>query len=195
MTDFFELNTGAAVIDVYDNVLEDHLAEYVQSMMMGLSWKYEYSSKLGEVNKHWHIFWGHDPENVVDNGYDCVLPIWDTAKIIYDFKSKYSLDTFVRIYMNAHTHGIEPHIHRDDGDFTMIYYPRCDWQKDWGGGTVGDGMLVEYVGNRLVVFDAYLEHQAQPVSRQCYELRNNIVFKCHVSGANRERLDFYKNEN
>ena len=44
MSDFFELNTGAAVIDVYDNVLEDHLAEYVQSMMMGLSWKYEYFS-------------------------------------------------------------------------------------------------------------------------------------------------------
>ena len=29
-----------------------------------------------------------------------------------------------RVYMNAHTHGMEPHIHRDDGDLTMIYYPR-----------------------------------------------------------------------
>ena len=30
---------------------------------------------------------------------------------------------------------IEPHIHRDDGDITMIYYPRLDWKVDWGGGT------------------------------------------------------------
>lgn len=183
------------VIDVYDNVLEDHVAEYVQAQMKDLSWRYEYFSLRGAINKHWHIFCGHTPKEIVDSGYEWVLPIWDTAKIKYDFKTKYSLDDFVRIYMNAHTHGIEPHMHKDDGDFTMIYYPRCDWQKDWGGGTVVDGTLVEYVGNRLVVFDAYLDHQAQPVSRQCYELRSNIVFKCHVSGANRERLDFYKNEN
>ena len=95
--------------------------------------------------------------------------------------------------MNAHTHGIEPHMHQDDGDFTMIYYPRCDWQEDWGGGTVVDGTLVEYVGNRLVVFDADLWHQAQPVSRQCYELRTCIVFKCNLESGGVDRLDYYKN--
>ena len=89
------------------------------------------------------------------------------------------MDDYVRIYMNAHTHGIEPHMHQDDGDFTMIYYPRGDWQDDWGGGTVVDGTLIEYKGNRLVVFDAHLWHQAQTVSRQCYELRTCIVFKCN----------------
>ena len=53
--------------------------------------------------------------------------------------------------------------------------------------------LVHYKGNRLVVFDAYLPHQAQPVSRECYELRSVVVFKCVIDGGNRERLDFYKN--
>ena len=52
---------------------------------------------------------------------------------------------------------------------------------------------VNYRGNRLIVFDAYLPHQAQPVSRECYELRTCVVFKCNISGGNRERLDFYKN--
>ena len=81
----------------------------------------------------------------------------------------------------------------DDGDFTMIYYPRLDWKRDaWGGGTLIDGQLVPYKGNRLVVFDAYLEHKAMPVSRECYELRNVVVFKCNVKDANRDRLDFYK---
>ena len=90
-------------------------------------------------------------------------------------------------------HGLEPHMHTDDGDFTMIYYPRLDWKSDaWGGGTLIDGQLVPYKGNRLVVFDAYLKHKAMPVSRECYELRNVVVFKCNVKDANRERLDFYK---
>ena len=166
-------------MDVYDNVLEEHVAEFIQLQMNDLSWKYDYYSKIGSPNKHWHIFCGHNPKEVIDNGYEWTLPIWDVAKIKYDFKEKYLLDDFVRIYMNGHTHGIEPHMHQDDGDFTMIYYPRCDWQEDWGGGTMVDGTFIKYVGNRLVVFDADLWHQAQPVSRQCYELRTCIVFKCN----------------
>ena len=38
-----------------------------------------------------------------------------------DFKEKYELVDYVRIYMNAHTFGMQPHWHVDDGDFTMIY--------------------------------------------------------------------------
>ena len=92
-----------------------------------------------------------------------------------------------RCYMNAHTHGMEPHIHKDDGDFTMLYYPRMDWKLEWGGGTsVYDEMGEEidrhipYKGNRLLVFDAYLPHQAMPVARECYHLRSIIVFKCYL---------------
>ena len=51
---------------------------------------------------------------------------------------------------------------------------------------------VNYKGNRLIIFDAYLPHQAQSVSRECYELRTCVVFKCNISGSSRERLDFYK---
>ena len=109
------------------------------------------------------------------------------------FNEKYSIEDYVRIYCNAHTHGIEPHLHKDDCDFTMIFYPRMYWNTDeWGGGTLIDGQLVPYKSNRLVVFDAKLEHKAMPVSRECYELRTCVVFKCNVKGANRERLDFYK---
>ena len=180
-------------IDVFDNVLEDHVSEFIQLEMNEVSWNFDYFSKIGGVNKHWHIFCGHYPKEVVDNGYEWTLPIWNTAKYKFKFKEKYALDNFVRIYMNAHTHGIEPHMHQDDGDFTMIYYPRCDWDQDWGGGTVVDGTLIEYVGNRLIVFDAGLWHQAQPVSRQCYELRTCIVFKCNLEIGGVDRLDYYKN--
>ena len=63
----------------------------------------------------------------------------------------------------------------------MIYYPRMDWKSfSWGGGTMVDGELIHYVGNRLVIFDAHLPHMAMPVSRECYELRTNVVFKCNI---------------
>ena len=100
--------------------------------------------------------------------------------------------------LDTHTFGIEPHVHKDDGDFTMLYYPRMDWKLEWGGGTsvydeLGEEINrhVPYKGNRLLVFDAYLPHQAMTVSRQCYQLRSVIVFKCYVQNNNRQRLDFY----
>jgi len=62
----------------------------------------------------------------------------------------------------------------------MIYYPRLDWKLEWSGGTIIEDQLVEYVGNRIVMFDAHLPHKAMTVSRECYELRTNVVFKCHV---------------
>ena len=62
----------------------------------------------------------------------------------------------------------------------MIYYPRLDWKPEWGGGTTVSHELVNYVGNRLVIFDAHLPHKAMTVSRECYELRTNVVFKCNI---------------
>ena len=180
-------------IEVHDNLLEPHVAELVEDFMTNqLRSRYYYPSHKLKPGYHWHVFCGETQEQAVEDGFDWLVQLWQTIFYKYDFKNKYTIQTFKRIYMNAHTHGIEPHEHTDDGDFTMIYYPRLDWEKDWGGGTVVDGELVPYVGNRLIVFNAKAPHQAMPVSRQCYELRSDIVFKTYVEGGNIERLDFYK---
>ena len=168
------------MIDIYDNVLEPHLAELIDLKLKQQTWKYDYHSQQGTPNKHWHVFCGHNPWEVTSKDYEWLMPIWDTALAKYDFKKKYNVSEFKRLYLNAHTHGIEPHMHMDDGDFTMMYYPRLDWKMDWGGGTVVDGQLVQNIGNRLIVFPAYAPHQAQPVSRQCYDLRTVVVFKTWV---------------
>ena len=107
------------------------------------------------------------------------MPIWTSAMYKYEFKKSFNITEYKRIYMNAHTHGVEPVLHKDDGDFTMIYYPRKDWITAWGGGTLINGELVTYVGISLVIFDAHLPHMAMPVVRECYELRTVIVFKCN----------------
>ena len=131
--------------------------------------------------------------------FDWVDSIWKAANHKFNFLENYGVQKFRRAYMNAHDYGSEPQMHVDDGDFTMIYYPRTDWKLEWGGGTfVYDEektrveKLAEYKGNRLIVFDAWRPHQAQSVRRECYELRTCVVFKTNISGANRERLDFYK---
>ena len=185
----FDMNSR---LDIHDDVLEDHIAELIFLEMKEVYWKYDYNSKKGEINKHWHVFCGDSEEKLLEYGYDWLVQLWQTIFYKYDFKNTYDIEQPKRIYLNAHTHGIEPHEHTDDGDFTMIYYPRLDWEEDWGGGTVVGGELVPYVGNRLIVFDAKTPHQAMPVSRQCYELRSVVVFKTYIEGGNIERLDFYK---
>jgi len=201
------------MIDVYDNVLEEHNAILIDDEVRKIHWKYDYHSHKGKINKHWHVFCGHNEEECKKNVYPWAHTLFEAILGKYDFHKKYSVNGYERIYCNAHTHGLEPHIHQDDGNFTMIYYPRMDWEIEWGGGTaifneiksangspdfkkeiknIEIDKFVHYKGNRLVIFDAYLPHQAQPVSRECYELRTCVVFKCVVDDGNRERLDFYK---
>ena len=162
------------MIEIHDNTLEPHVAELIDMQLRDISWKYNYDSVKNGVNKHWHVLCGHNTDDCYDNGYDYLIAIWNVIK-----KHKPELD-MERVYLNAHTHGIEPHRHIDDGDYTIIYYPRLDWKTEWGGGTFVNDKFVEYKGNRLILFTASMPHQAQSVSRQCYELRTCVVFKTNV---------------
>jgi hypothetical protein len=171
------------MIKTYDNALEPHVAELIDMQLRDVSWKYNYDSVKNGVNKHWHVFCGHNLDDCYDNGYDYLIAIWNFIK-----KHNPQLE-MERVYLNAHTHGIEPHRHVDDGDYTIIYYPRLDWKQAWGGGTLIEGdynnghledKFIDYKGNRLIIFTAGNLHQAQPVSRECYELRTCVVFKTNL---------------
>ena len=181
------------MIDVYDDVLEEHNAILIDDEVKKLAWKYDYPSEPSKPNKHWHVLCGHNKEECDAASYDWAHSLFDMFVNKFDFKSKYDVVDYERIYCNAHTHGIEPHLHIDDGDFTMIYYPRMDWKKEWGGGTLVDDTLIPYVGNKLIVFTASLPHKAMPVSRECYQLRTCVVFKCNVVDQAKETVEFYKN--
>ena len=181
------------MIDVYDDVIEEHNAILIDDEVKKLSWKYDYPSEPSKPNKHWHVLCGHNKEECDAASYDWADTIFNMFMDKLDFKSKYNVENYIRIYCNAHTHGIEPHLHIDDGDFTMIYYPRMDWKKEWGGGTLVDDTLIPYVGNKLIVFTASLPHKAMPVSRECYQLRTCVVFKCNVVYQAKETVEFYKN--
>jgi len=164
------------MIDRINNFLEPQVAEFIDTQLRQILWQYEHKSKTSKVNKHWHHHCGENESDLHDR-YD-ILPIWQ------NISNKFPEYKLKRAYLNAHTHGMEPQIHRDDGDMTFIYYPRMDWKISWGGGTtVFDDYGYDikknfsYKGNRLIMFPANLPHQAQPVSRECYELRTCVVFK------------------
>ena len=165
------------MIDYYDNFLEEHVAQLIDMQIREVSWKYDYDSKPNGTQKHWHVFCGHNMDECNQNGYEFIVPIWEKIKNVINVELE-------RVYLNAHTFGIEPHIHTDDGDITMIYYPRLDWKIEWGGGTAIYNDKVTEIdthlvnkGNRLIMFDAHLPHQAQPINRECYQLRTCVVFK------------------
>ena len=167
------------MIEVFDNILSERKSRYIHNCVSILSWTFEYQPVTPPlVNKHWYS----DGKSFID----------DIFKDLLDATELKGLDSLKKCYLLGHTHGLEQQSHYDASDFTMIYYPKLDWKPEWGGGTLIDGQLVPYVGNRLVVFDAFLPHMAMPVPRECYELRSVIVFKTVVDGVNRERLDFYK---
>ena len=196
------------ICDIFDDVLEPHVAEYIQSEINKVHWRYGYNSNRSiAIQKHWHVLCGHNKEEVIENGYDYLLPIWDAINYKLKLEEKYKIDGWKRLYMNAHTFGVEPHMHRDDGDFTMMYYPRMDWKSEWLGGTAiwdDEGKNIDsycnYIGNRVLIFPANNNHQAMPVSRFCYELRPVVVFKLWRNSShykneekveNNARLDYY----
>lgn len=177
------------MVNFYDDFLEEHIAQLIDMQLKDVSWKFDYDSVENGLNKHWHVFCGHDEESLRED----ILPIWQKIK------KEWPDLQLERAYLNAHTHGIEPHIHQDDGDVTMIYYPRLDWRNDWGGGTCVQeiGMHpanIQYEGNRLIAFTADLFHQGMPVSRECYQLRTCIVFK--TTWKDKDKSEWYnKNKN
>lgn len=188
------------ICEIYDDLLELHVAELIDSELRKVHWKYDYNSnKRIAIQPHWHVLCGYNTEDVIKNGYEYLLPIWESVVHKLKFEQYYNITGWKRLYMNAHTNGVEPHMHRDDGDFTMMYYPRLDWKPEWLGGTAiwdDEGKNIDrfcnYVGNRLLIFPASNNHQAMPVSKFCYELRTVVVFKLYISGGNVDRLDFYK---
>ena len=63
------------MIDVYDNVLEDHIAEFVDMEVKKMGWFYDYESVKNKPNKHWHIFAGESIEEIEELNYVYILSI------------------------------------------------------------------------------------------------------------------------
>ena len=62
------------IIQIYEDVVEDHVAELIASQMRTVYWQYEYHSKSVGENKHpsmhWHVLCGHNSTEITENGFE-----------------------------------------------------------------------------------------------------------------------------
>ena len=193
---------GSSMVDIYDDILNEKDAKFIHNEMSSIHmlWKYYHNSVGDKEQFHLNRNLGNTDEEIEKNGFGWIFPMWENLMHYGKLQEKYDINTYRRIYFNGHVYGMEPLRHKDDGDFTMIYYPRLDWKKEWGGGTAvwkdedGAAKLADYKGNRLIVFPARNYHQAQPVSRECQQLRPVIVFKTFLIGNKQNILEDYLKE-
>ena len=164
------------MIEIFDNVLGTN--KYDQEISH-LKWSYEYQPITPPLlNKHWYS----DGKPFID----------DLFKDLVGSIQLEGLGSVNSSYILGHTHGLEQQAHYDACDFTMIYYPKLDWQSDWGGGTLVGDTLISYVGDRLMIFSCDQIHQGQPISKYCQELRPIVVFQCNAKNAMIDRLSWQR---
>jgi hypothetical protein len=94
-----------------------------------------------------------------------------------------------RQYANGHTYGLGGRPHKDDGEFTLLYYPNPEWKDGWDGETVffdPKGEIYFSVRprpNRCVFFDAGTLHAGRAPSRACPALRVTVAYKLERTSA------------
>ena len=209
--------TNDSVIEVFDDCFSVGIAKTIERNLeitdyLGYGWTYGHTAQKDNPDKQpfWMIDISSDPEHYkVFQGYSD--EIFNALKEKFNFLERFNVETYQRVYMNGHTYGQVPNVHRDDGQITMIYQPKVTWKREWGGGTsfyyqepgeethehftpkaLDKYKTVDYIGNRLIVFDADILHGADPIDRQCYDLRTVMVWKCFFKdGTGRDRLDYY----
>lgn len=202
------------MIKVFDNLLSLEEANNLEESVSKLNWRSHWHSS-GERRKtegrkewHWHYSFFQDTRNMpsVDEEtlqqmnieYPYIINLWNRTQQAIMNSTGLKCD-FARAYANAHTYGVEGLIHKDDGDFTALFYPFSEWNIEWEGGTCFYNKektdvlaYCPYVHNRLVVFNANTPHRAMPVTRDCYRLRAVVVFKCVIDVNHPSYAKYYK---
>ena len=187
---------------------------YPPHLPKGLKWgEWEPIERyVGAPNRHWKNDsaknWSVDAPGALkiledDKNQKWKASIWYGLLEKLQLKKKYHVVDMLDCYIGVHTYGQAPYCHSDNGNFTLIYYPVLEWERNWGGGTtiwepaiekIEDFEKMEiskhvlYKGNRCVIFDGFLHHRAEPVARECKKARYALVYKCV---AENERLDYY----
>jgi len=181
---------------------------YPFELPKGLKWG-DWEPQSGP-NRSWVSNHGQNEKSLESIDLKWLHELFYGFHTLLDLKSKFGIEKYGDAYINVHSHGQEPHLHFDGnmGNMTLLYYPILNWnQYHWGGGTtiwepdiensvdrIEELEVLEHVtnkGNRVVLFDAYHWHKAEPVARICHDMRYSIAYKTIANGGNNERLDFY----
>ena len=62
------------MINIYDNVVEDHIAQLIDAEMRNVRWKFDYPSNTRHPSRHWHILCTEnsavDKKYTIENEFD-----------------------------------------------------------------------------------------------------------------------------
>jgi hypothetical protein len=96
-------------------------------------------------------------------------------------KQKYKV---LQVYANGQTTGQDGSWHRDTGKgvnnpnlYTFLHYCNPVWENDWGGATVFQDCIAEYIPNTGILFNSNLVHAGLAPNAKFKGLRTTIAFK------------------
>ena len=168
---------------IYDNVLDKQFLDYINYSLLKMKWDIHYS----DHGQKTPLFFNSATidKNVQKDEFiflfDIIASIIEKEPDVEpEIKGK---NIFLeRGYVNLYPYGIGGDWHVDS-DFinprTILFYP-SDWKEEYGGATEfqESGEKVEYIKNRLLVFDGSLSHRS--AVHQNPKNRYTIAFKINI---------------
>ncbi|WP_157202098.1 2OG-Fe(II) oxygenase [Massilia sp. Root335] len=183
-------------INVIDNAIPHDLRNELTELARRPIWGYGWRSN---TNHDRYCFWhAHFAGGDGKSRKNCLPELKNNlaaspVHALWEILSKDQLRGHIplRVYANAHTYGVEGHIHADSTDeenyFTTIYYAHDIWRKNWAGDITfysDDDEVIKSISpqpGRIVLFPGSILHKAQAPSRECPELRVSIVIKTQLA--------------
>ena len=159
------------MIKIFDNYYTEKENHQINDKLTEPKWAY---TGGGVSDGDYHSYFWH-MDNLENDNFFLTL----YAKTVKNLELKNP--SLIRIYANGQTAGQTGLPHEDDGDTTILYFPK-PWMHIWGGHLYflennNITSVVEYKQNRLVVFPANTTHYASPTERQYLGLRTSLAFK------------------
>ena len=186
---------------VFDDVLTQQEHEDLYAHLKTVKWTSQWSSTTGRGDGkyqhawHWNYTFYRSMQNmpaITEEEYQRMIAehppvdaLWKkVSALVTEYVGKHDI---LRLYSNCNPYGTNAYVHKDDGDYTGVYYPATHWDTEWEGGTCfyeEDENLnldairyVSYKPNRLVIFPAQIPHRGMPVDRACTDPRYVIAMK------------------
>ena len=161
------------ILQIFDDLVSAELHAAAWARCSGAGWFFGNTSNNGDGSAFWKMNLESDP------AFDA---IWEQVRP----RCEELAGTPLRVrrqYANGHTYGLGGRPHRDDGSFTLLYYPNPEWNDAWDGETVfydHKGEIATAVRprpNRMILFDAGTLHAGRAPSRACPVLRVTVAYK------------------
>tara|TARA_R100001509_G_C4776027_1_gene184645 strand:+ start:58 stop:522 length:465 start_codon:yes stop_codon:yes gene_type:complete len=154
------------MIKVYDNVLSEDLLNFIKEEILGTQWT---------------VHGSNDPFGTKNGFFYCITTNWLSHNYLLKLFNKNKMtktDELLRSYVNCYPPQSQGEFHTDDGMQTLLFFTD-DWEDKWQGEVMfKDNDSVDYVKNRLVVFDSTIEHKAN--INFSYKNRHTIAWKTTI---------------